>query len=103
MVQEHLSANLGKLFLTKPKVQYDRLASGKFREHDCARHSERKQTEDRRSWNVHGALSCEDSNQRCRGACTSGITLEHSIEPKIMEQARADADDFLRRVREGLI
>jgi hypothetical protein len=31
------------------------------------------------------------------------ITLEHSIEPKIMAQARADADDFLRRVREGLI
>ena len=31
------------------------------------------------------------------------VTLEHSLETRIMDQARADADDFLRRVREGLI
>lgn len=34
---------------------------------------------------------------------TTRVTLEHSLETRIMDQARADADDFLRRVREGLI
>ena len=34
---------------------------------------------------------------------TTRVTLEYSLETRIMDQARADADDFLRRVREGLI
>jgi hypothetical protein len=31
------------------------------------------------------------------------IALEHRNEPKVLEQAKADAEDFLRRVRQGLI
>ena len=31
------------------------------------------------------------------------IALEYRNQPKIMDQAKADAEDFLRRVRAGLI
>ena len=31
------------------------------------------------------------------------IILEHRNDPEVLEQARADAEDFLRRVRQGLI
>lgn len=31
------------------------------------------------------------------------IALEHRNDAKVMTQARADSEDFLRRVREGLI
>jgi len=31
------------------------------------------------------------------------IMLEHRDEPKTMERAHADADDFLKRLKQGLI
>jgi len=31
------------------------------------------------------------------------IMFEHGRDPKIIEKARLDANDFLRRVKEGLI
>jgi hypothetical protein len=31
------------------------------------------------------------------------ILLEHRNDAKMMEQARAEAEDFLRRIRDGLI
>jgi hypothetical protein len=90
---------------TEAKSAYDRLASAKFAEHDCTRYAPR------------GNLSEQNSfAQQARNLVMRGfkpkdaveITLqemmfEHRENPKLREKARVDAEDFLRRVKEGLI
>jgi hypothetical protein len=87
------------------KSAYDRLAAAKFQDHDCAGHPQ------------SAALAVSDSfAQRARNLVLRGfkpkdaaditlqeILLEHRNDPKMMAQARADAEDFLRRVRDRLI
>ena len=87
------------------KSAYDRLAAAKFQDHDCAVHPQ------------SAAPAVNDSfAQRARSLVLRGfkpkdaaditlqeILLEHRNDPKMMVQARADAEDFLRRVRDGLI
>ncbi|MBZ5600285.1 MAG: hypothetical protein LAN83_18420 [Acidobacteriia bacterium] len=93
--------------LTDPEAKsaYDRLASVKFREHDCAAHGKR------------GTTSTEEGfAERARKLVVRGfkpkdaaeitiqeILLEHRNEPGAAERARRDAEDFLRRVKDGLI
>lgn len=85
---------------------YDRLAAAKFREHKCSDHLTRL-----------GSVSDADSfTPRIRKLVTQGfkpkdavelflqeIALEYRNQPKIQAQAKMDAEDFLRRVRAGLI
>jgi hypothetical protein len=93
--------------LTDPEAKsaYDRLASSKFREHDCAAHGKRGT-----------APSEEGFAERARKLVVRGfkpkdaaeitiqeILLEHRNEPGAVERARRDAEDFLRRVKDGLI
>ncbi len=93
--------------LTTPeaKTAYDRLALGKFREHACADHLSRLPSADSQSFTA-----------RIRKLCSQGfkpkdavelllqeVALEYRNQPKVLEQARAEGEDFLRRVREGLI
>jgi hypothetical protein len=93
--------------LTDPEAKsaYDRLASVKFREHDCAKHGQRGT-----------APAHEGFAERARQLVIRGfkpkdaaeitiqeILLEHRHEPGATERAHADAADFLRRVKDGLI
>jgi hypothetical protein len=84
---------------------YDRLASSKFQDHDC-----------RSSQNTPAAGYLENFSDRARRLVTRGfkpkdaadivmqeIMLEHRNDPVISERARSDAEDFLRRVKQGLI
>jgi hypothetical protein len=87
------------------KSAYDRLASSKFAEHKCQQHSQR------------ASRSQEETfTERARKLITRGfkprdaveitleeIMLEHGNNPKIIEKARADAEVFLSRVKEGLV
>ena len=87
------------------KRAYDRLAAAKFQDHDCA---ERAQA---------AATAVSDSfAERARSLVLRGfkpkdaaditlqeILLEHRNDSKIMKQARAEAEDFLRRIKDGLI
>ena len=86
------------------KSAFDRLAALKFREHDCAKFARRGTAEPR-----------DEFANRVRKLITHGfkpkdavelvlqeIMLEHRHEPRVMEQARADAEDFLRRLREEI-
>jgi hypothetical protein len=93
------------LLTDEAKDSYDRLASAKFQEHDCAAHPARLTMP-----------SGESFAERARKLVVRGfkpkdavdvtlqeVLLEHRNDPAIAEQARAEAEQFLRRVREGLI
>src|SRR5579864_4942887 len=88
------------------KTAFDRLAAGKFRAHNCADHLSR----------LGSADDADSFTPRIRKLVTQGfkpkdavelflqeIALEYHNQPKILAQAKADGEDFLRRVRAGLI
>ena len=93
--------------LTDPEAKnaYDRLANTKFQEHDCAEHGPRLN------------MGAEESfAERARRLVVRGfkpkdavdivlqeITLEYRSDTGKMAKAREDAEDFLRRVKSGLI
>ncbi len=87
------------------KSAYDRLASSKFQDHDCA---------------VHGAptllADAESFAARARRLVTRGfkpkdaaqitlqeIVFENRNDQAVAKKAQADADDFLRHVKDGSI
>lgn len=87
------------------KSAYYRLASARFADHDCTRYPPRGNPPEQISF-----------SQRARNLVLRGFTpkdaveitlremmFEHLGNPKITEKARLDAEDFLRRVKEGLI
>jgi len=87
------------------KTAYDRLAAVKFRDHKCADHLSRL-----------GAPDADNFSTRIRKLVSQGfkpkdavdlflqeVALEYRNQPKTIAQAKTDAEDFLRRVRAGLI
>jgi hypothetical protein len=89
------------------RTAYDRLAAAKFREHKCADHLSRL---------PGGIADSENFTARIRKLVAQGfkpkdavelflqeIALEYRNQPKTLAQAKADGEDFLRRVRAGLI
>ena len=88
------------------KTAFDRLAAAKFRDHKCQEHLPR----------LGSADDADSFTPRIRKLVTQGfkpkdaielflqeIALEYRNQPKVQAQAKADAEDFLRRVRAGLI
>jgi len=93
------------------KSAYDRLAVVKFREHKCE-----LEASPFASGQETKAYSDNPFAERARVLIKRGYTpkvavelvlhetqVEHRNDPQIMEKARADAEDFLRRARKGLI
>ena len=93
--------------LTNPEAKqaYDRLANTKFQEHDCAQYGPRL-----------SADGGETFAERARKLVMRGfkpkdaveivmqeITLEYRADAAKLAKAREDADDFLQRVKSGLI
>ena len=87
------------------KNAYDRIASANFKTHDC-----------RATPKGRKPLYEEANIERLRMLVMRGlkpkdaveillqeVALERGNNPKAMEKARADADEFLRRIREGHI
>jgi len=88
------------------RTAFDRLAAGKFRDHKCADHLSRL-----------GAAPDNDTfTPRIRKLVAQGfkpkdavelflqeIALEYRNQPKVQAQAKSEAEDFLRRLRAGLI
>jgi hypothetical protein len=87
------------------RTAYDRLAAGKFREHKCADQLAR-------------FSPAEDDNLmgRIRKLVTQGfkpkdavelflqeVAMENRNDPKMLAQAKAAGEDFLRRLKAGLI
>jgi hypothetical protein len=87
------------------KDAYDRIASARFKGHDCGATPKGRKP-----------LREEPNIERLRKLVMRGlkpkdaveimlqeVALERGKNPRAMEQARADADEFLRRIREGRI
>ena len=87
------------------KTAYDRLAAGKFRKHNCADHHARR---------AHAGP--ESFTARIRKLVAQGfkpkdavelmlqeVAIEYPNQPKMQAQAKAEGEDFLRRLRAGLI
>jgi hypothetical protein len=90
---------------------YDRLAAVKFREHKC---------DEETSFSAATEVTKRDADtafaERARvlikrgyrpkvavGLILHETEIEHRNDSRVMEKARADAEDFLLRVRKGLI
>jgi hypothetical protein len=93
------------------KDAYDRLAALKFREHKCEAKSVLSAASQEPKWDAGDAFV-----QRARMLVKRGYTpkvavdlvlheteIEHGKDPRMMEKARAAAQDFLLKIRKGLI
>ena len=87
------------------KTAFDRLAAAKFRDHNCSDHLSRL-----------GPVGSDSFTARIKKMVTHGfkpkdavelflqeIELEYRNQPKVVAQAKSEAEDFLRRLRAGLI
>lgn len=89
------------------RTAYDRLAAAKFREHKCADHLARF---------GDAAIDGDSFSARIRKLVAQGfkpkdavelmlqeVALEYRNQPATLAQAKLEGEDFLRRVRAGLI
>jgi len=93
--------------LTDPEAKnaYDRLASVKFQDHSCADHGQRSSATEQEGF-ADSARKLVMRGFKPKDAVElilQEIMLENRSDPKAVERARADAEDFLRRVKQGLI
>jgi hypothetical protein len=86
------------------KRAYDRLAAVKFENHDCAQHPRKIRLYDGQSFDerVQNLMKRGFKPKDAVDITLQEISLEMRDKPKLVEQARADAEDFLRRLRTGL-
>ncbi len=88
------------------KTAYDRLAASKFKGHKCEDHLKR----------LAAPAQHDSFTARIKRMVTQGFKPKDAVElflqeaalefrgqPKVLAQAQAEADDFLRRLRAGLI
>lgn len=89
------------------KDAYDRLAAAKFREHTCEAQAGSPAVKqksgptfaDRAGKLIRGGYKPKDAVE----LVVQEIALEHRNDPAVIEKARADAEEFLLKVRKGLI
>ena len=97
-------------FLSDPEARkaYDRLAEAKFGEHICelpVPHQEIEDTSTAPTFTkrVMKLLKVGYKPKDAVQIALDEVALEHRNDPKVMAQARVDAQDFMQRVREGRI
>jgi hypothetical protein len=93
------------------KAAYNRLAAVKFDEHTCEGVASRSATKPKTNQSV-GTTLAERARMLIKRGYTPKVAVElvlHDTEiecrndSRIMEKARSEGEDFLRRVRQGLI
>lgn len=87
------------------KTAYDRLAAAKFKEHKCADHLARLNTNENESFTprIRKLVSQGFKPKDAVELLLQEVALEYRNQPKVLEQAKSDGEDFLRRVKAGLI
>jgi uncharacterized protein YoaH (UPF0181 family) len=90
---------------SEARSAYDRLATGKFQEHDCAKHPRQTRFADGQTFSerVRKLIMRGFKPKDAVDLTLQEIALEHQHEPKIVQQAKIEAEEFLWRVRQGLI
>jgi hypothetical protein len=87
------------------KKAYDRLANTKFQEHDCIEHGPRPDFggEDTFAERARKLVMRGFKPKDAVEITLQEISLEHRNDSAKMEKARLDGEDFLRKVKSGLI
>jgi uncharacterized protein YoaH (UPF0181 family) len=87
------------------KNAFDRLARARFQEHDCSKFSAASGGAEEKSFadRVRELVTRGYKPKDAVALVLQEVSLEHRHEPKVMERAQSDADEFLRRLREGSI
>jgi len=93
------------------KGAYDRLAAAKFRQHTCEATTNLSATNPAAKPGADTAFADRARTLIKRGykpkvaveLVLQEMEIEHGNDPRIMEKTRADAEDFLQRVRRGTI
>lgn len=87
------------------KTAYDRLAAAKFREHNCADHRPRliSPSKDSFTSRIRSMVAHGFKPKDAVELFLQEIAIEYPNEPKVLAQAKAEGEDFLRRLRAGLI
>ena len=87
------------------RTAYDRLAASKFRDHKCSDHLTRLAPVDEDSFTARiGKLVAQGFKPKdAVELFLQEVALEYRNQPKTLEQAKAAGEDFLRRLKAGLI
>jgi hypothetical protein len=87
------------------KTAYDRLASAKFRDHKCSDHLSRlaPAMDEGFSSRIRKLISQGFKPKDAVELMLQEVALEYRSQPKVMEQAKSEGEDFLRRIRAGVI
>jgi hypothetical protein len=87
------------------KNAFDRLATARFRKHSCSDHATRLAIPGPVSFTarIREMVAHGYKPKDAVGLVLQEVALEYSSQPKILNQARAEGEDFLRRLRAGLI
>lgn len=87
------------------KTAYDRLASSKFRDHKCAEHHSRLSSaqEDTFTARIRKLIAQGFKPKDAVDLMLQEASLEFRNQPRTLAQAKTEADDFLRRLRAGVI
>ena len=87
------------------KIAFDRLACAKFRVHKCSEHVARLDSAEPNSFTarIRKLVSQGFKPKDAVELFLQEVELEYRDQPKVLIQARAAGEDFLRRVRTGLI
>jgi hypothetical protein len=86
------------------KNAYDRLAAAKFREHKCEDHLMRlTPTSDSFTARIKKMVAHGYKPKDAVELFLQEVQLEYRNQPKVLAQAQLEADDFMRRLRAGLI
>jgi hypothetical protein len=87
------------------RTAYDRLATAKFREHKCADQLRRLAVPDHESFTprIRKLVSQGFKPRDAVDLFLQEVALEYRNQPKTLARAKEDGEDFLRRVKAGLI
>jgi hypothetical protein len=87
------------------KTAYDRIAISKFRKHSCADYPIRMPSSGPEGFTsrIRKLVSKGFKPKDAVELILQEVSLESPGQPKLMEQARQEGEDFLRRLRAGLI
>lgn len=87
------------------KTAYDRIAMGKFRKHNCAQYAIRLPSSAGESFTIRirKLVSKGFKPKDAVELVLQEVSIESPGQPKVLEQAKQEGEDFLRRLRAGLI